>query len=140
MVDIGNRSDIDLLLRAFYGQALTDVQLHHHFVDVAHIDLEAHLPEIGNFWEKVLFNTCKYDGQAMRVHRRLHQLEPLTAAHFTRWLKLWGEALDALYDGPVAEQAKAHAARIAVAFMRNLHVADQGRPDISLSAVRRPGG
>lgn len=137
MVDVRNRSDIDLLLRGFYGQVFADAFLGRVFVDVAHMDLEAHLPEIGNFWEKVLFNTSEYDGQAMQVHRRLDQLEPLTPAHFTRWLELWDQTLTALYDGPVAEQARAHAARIAVAFQRNLHVVgDQTRPEIPLSPAR----
>lgn len=138
MVDIGSRSDIDHLLRVFYGRALTDGQLHHHFVDVAHMDLEAHLPQIGNFWEKVLFNTSEYDGQAMRVHRRLHQLEPLTPPHFTRWLELWGQALDAVRRaGRRAGEGARGADR------RGVHAQAArerpGRAEIPLSAVRRPG-
>jgi len=79
-----------------------------------------HLPAIGDFWEKVLFNTAVYNGRAMEVHRRLHRREPLTAAHFSRWVQLWDDAVDARHDGPVAELAKAQAARIAVAIQRNL--------------------
>lgn len=130
-MDIRDRADLDGLLRAFYAGVLDDPLLARIFVDVAHMDLEEHLPAIGDFWEKVLFNTAVYNGRAMEVHRRLHRREPLTAAHFDRWVQLWGETVDARHDGPVAELAKAHAARFAVAIERNL-------PAVGDSAHSRP--
>lgn len=122
MADLAGRSDIDVLLRDFYGRVFDDPLLAHIFLEVAHMDLEEHLPRIGDFWEKVLFNTAEYDGRALLVHRRINGLEPFTSAHFARWLELWDDAVNRRYDGPVAEQAQSHAARIAVAFKRNLHV------------------
>lgn len=123
-MDICDRTDIDGLLRGFFARTLVDPLLTHIIVDVAHMDLEEHLPTIGNFWQKVLFDTAVYNGcWAMEVHRRLHLREPLTAAHFERWLRLWDEAVEARHDGPLAEAAKAHAARIAVAIQRNLPAA-----------------
>ncbi len=68
MDDLRERADVDRLLRAFYERALVDPLLRPVFVDVAHMDLEEHLPRIGDFWEKVLFNTVTYDGAAMGVH------------------------------------------------------------------------
>ena len=118
--DIQDRADVERLLREFYTRAFADPLLRHVFVDVVHMDLEDHLPRITDFWQKVLFNTGTYDGQAMHVHRRVHARVPLTGEHFSRWLELWRDGLDAGFTGPVTEQADAHARRMAAAFLRNL--------------------
>lgn len=134
MRDIETRADIDAVLRTFYSTAFADGDLGRFFTDVAHMDLEAHLPVIGAFWEKVLLNNDVYRGNAMRVHQDLNRRAPLTAEHFDRWLTLWQTAIDAQFAGPVATEAKAHAVRIAAAMLRNLDRADetQERPERSL--------
>jgi hemoglobin len=132
--DLATRADVEHLLRTFYTAAFEDPLLRHVFVDVVHMDLDEHLPVITAFWEKVLFNTGTYDGQAMRVHRRIHQRVPLTAAHFDRWLDLWRESLEATFAGPVAERANADARRMAAVFLRNLSKAE---PPRSLPVVPR---
>jgi hemoglobin len=120
MKDITTRADLEHLLRGFYVRALDDPLLRNVFVDVMHMDLEAHLPRITDFWEVVLLRTGSYDGRAMEVHRRIHRLAPLTSAHFARWLELWQETVTACYAGPVAERAVAHATRMASGFLRDL--------------------
>lgn len=139
MPDIVDRRDLDHLLRAFYDEVFDDALLRPIFVDVAHMDLEAHLPVLGDFWEKVLFDSAVYRGGAMEVHRRLHRRVPLTVDHFDRWVQLWTQAVDAAFEGPTAERAKGHAARIAVAIRRNLPP-DGGEPGgAELSLVPRSG-
>lgn len=139
MADITDRRDIEGLLRAFYDDVFGDALLRPIFVDIAHMNLEAHLPVLGDFWEKVLFDTAVYNGKAMEVHRRLHRRVTLTAEHFDRWVAIWGRTVDAEFAGPVAEQAKGHAARIAVAIQRNLPP-DGGEPGgTELSLVPRSG-
>jgi hemoglobin len=118
--DIAGRADLELLLRDFYGRAFEDPLLRHVFVDVVHMDLEEHLPVIVAFWDKVLFDVGGYDGRVMAVHREVHRRVALTGAHFTRWLQLWRESLDAHFAGPVTEEADEHARRMAAAFVRNL--------------------
>src|SRR5215213_3214588 len=44
----------------------------------------------------------------------------LREGHFARWLTLWNAAVDELFTGDRAELAKAHARRVALAFMRRL--------------------
>jgi len=121
--DIVDRADLDALLARFYGWALVDPVLRPVFVDVMQVDLAKHLPVIGAFWEQVLFRTGAYSGRTMEVHRRVHERVPLTEAHFGRWLELWQAEVDASFVGPVAEQAKAHAGRMAAVFRRNLAAA-----------------
>jgi hemoglobin len=126
--DLRGREDIDALLVDFYTRAFAAPLLAHVFVDVAHMDLAAHLPALGDFWEKVLFGTGTYTGAAMEVHRRLHRRQPLTEAHFGQWLEIWNMTVDARHAGPIAERTKAQAAHIAIALQHQLHHPDQSRP------------
>lgn len=50
----------------------------------------------------------------------MHRRVPLTAVHFDRWLALWCATVAGMFAGPVADQATAHAARMAPVFLRNL--------------------
>ena len=115
-VDIETRDDVERLVRAFYGRAMTDPLIGWLFVDVAKLDLEAHVPRITSFWETILLGAQSYGGGAFRPHAALHARATLRQAHFDRWLVLWGETVDELFAGPRAELAKAHAQRVARAF------------------------
>lgn len=124
--DIENRADCELLVRRFYSRALTDNLIGWIFTDVAQLDLESHVPRIASFWESVLLGAQSYPGGAFAPHATLHARAGLKPGHFARWLLLWGESVDELFRGDLAEQAKAHAARVAAAFQRRLNVLGQG--------------
>jgi hemoglobin len=114
--DIRTRADCERLVRAFYGRALEDPIIGFLFVDVAKLDLEAHVPVIASFWETILLGARSYAGGAFAPHAALHAKAPLRAAHFQRWLVLWRATVDEHFAGPSAELAKAHAERVARAF------------------------
>ncbi|MFF0474490.1 group III truncated hemoglobin [Streptomyces sp. NPDC004284] len=118
--DIGDRRDLDVLLRRFYGAAFADPLIGPFFTEVAGTDLEAHLPSIVGFWERALFRTGAYGRDAFAPHAGLHAARPLTAAHFGRWVQLWHASVDGLHRGPTAERAKAQGERIALAMLRRL--------------------
>lgn len=118
--DITTREDCERLVRGFYGRALTDPVIGFIFTDVAHLDLEAHVPVIASFWETVLLGARSYGGGAFRPHAELNVQVRLKKGHFERWLVLWRETVDELFAGPAAEEAKAHALRVAAAFHRRL--------------------
>ena len=120
MADIETRADVERLVRAFYGRALTDPVIGFIFTDVAHLDLDAHVPEITAFWETILLGAQTYRGGAFRPHAALHMRVGLRAGHFERWLVLWHATVDELFDGPRARLAKAHATRVANAFLSRL--------------------
>jgi hemoglobin len=122
--DLETRADCERLVRAFYGRALTDQFLGFIFTDVAHLDLESHVPQITSFWETILLGARSYSGGAFRPHLELNAKVPLRAGHFERWLWLWGTTVDELFAGERAELAKAHARRVATAFYQRL----QGAP------------
>jgi hemoglobin len=120
MRDIENRHDCERLVRAFYGRALTDPMIGFIFVDVAKLDVEAHVPAIASFWETILLGAQSYGGGAFRPHAALHAKVTLRSGHFERWLVLWRATVDELFAGERAELAKAHAERVARAFHRRL--------------------
>ncbi len=114
--DIETRADCEVLVRAFYGRALTDPVIGFIFTDVAHLDLEAHLPVIASFWETMLLDARSYGGGAFAVHAALDMKVELRSGHFERWLVLWRATVDELFAGERAELAKRHAERVARAF------------------------
>lgn len=120
MRDIEDRSDIELLAQVFYERAFADALLGPVFVDVAHMDLDAHMPIICDFWETVIFRAGLYKRNALQVHLDLHGKSPLTPEHFGRWLDLWHQTVDEYFSGDAAGRAKVQAARIAWSMSRRL--------------------
>jgi hemoglobin len=132
--DIHDRADCERLVRAFYGRAMVDPIIGWIFVDVAKLDLAAHVPQIAAFWETVLLGARSYGGGAFRPHALLNARVRLRAGHFERWLWLWRATVDDLFAGERAELAKAHAERVARAFQERLQVIvlDRDGPSTSL--------
>jgi hemoglobin len=118
--DIEDRADCERLVRAFYARAMSDPLIGYLFVDVAKLDLEAHVPTIASFWETVLLGARTYSGGAFRPHADLHRRAPLRRGHFERWLVLWSATVEELFAGERADLAKTHAQRVARAFQERL--------------------
>jgi hemoglobin len=133
--DIESRADCEQLVRAFYGQALEDPIIGFIFVDVAKLDLEAHVPEITSFWETILLGAQSYSGSVFRPHAELHAKVGLREGHFDRWLQLWFGTVDELFAGERANLAKVHALRVGQAFHQRL----QGFPSPADPAPVPPG-
>jgi hemoglobin len=114
--DIETRVDIDRILEDFYSRALADDLIGYIFTDVAKLDLEHHLPIIGDFWETALFGTGKYAKHGrnpLQVHAELNEKAPLLPAHFRRWLQIFDETIDQSAAGPNADMIKLRAEAIA---------------------------
>lgn len=117
--DIETRDDIERLMREFYSVALTDADIGHHFVE---LDLEDHLPKIVDFWEKALFGRPVYFNNPLAVHQQLHERVPMTSGHFRRWVEIFVEKVDLLFDGKIAEAAKIRARMVADSFDQRLNL------------------
>jgi len=116
--DIETRADLEELLREFYAVVTLDEKIGHHF---AELNLEAHLPIIVNFWEKVLFGKPIYFGNPLAVHQILHEKSPLKLEHFQRWLEIFERTVDELFIGKTADDAKLRAKMIAHSLNQNLN-------------------
>jgi hemoglobin len=126
LADIETRDDVLRLVTEFYARAFRDELLHTAFVDVAQMDLEAHLPVITDFWSTMLLGERSYRGGAFAPHARLHERYPLGAQHFRRWLAIWRATVDELFAGPHAELATSRAETIAAGFLKRLEEPDPG--------------
>lgn len=114
--DISSRDDIDALMASFYGRAMTDPVIGYLFTDVAKLDLEHHLPVIGDFWESTLFGSgvyARHRRNPLLVHLELDRKSRLEPQHFERWLELFSETVDESFSGMRAEHAKLRGQMIA---------------------------
>ena len=111
--DLTSRSEIIRLVDAFYDRVRDDDVIGPIFNDIARVDWAAHLPRMYDFWESVLFGEAVFKGNPLAVHISLAERTPLTSVQFDRWLALFGATVDQLFEGPLANEAKARAARIA---------------------------
>ena len=132
--DFENRADIESVVRDFYRRAFADELLGPVFVDIAHMDLDAHVPIICDFWESVLFTPGIYRRNALQVHVDLHAKAHLTALHFGRWVDLWQHTVDDHFRGERAEHAKEQGSRIAWSMSRRL----MGESGSEFITIRRP--
>lgn len=128
MPDIQSRPDINRLMDLFYGRIRQEERLGPIFNDSIPEDhWPAHLEKIGDFWETILLQNPKYRGAPMPAHIRIDQVFPLAKDHFDRWVALFHEAVDELFSGDVANEAKRRATLMA------------GLINFKVEAARRPG-
>jgi hemoglobin len=110
MHDIESLTDCRTLVERFYATAAQDPLLGPIFTARLSRSWPAHMETMTRFWGAVLFAQPLYHGRPLERHEGL----PLEEAHFSRWLSLWTDAVDALFAGPRADHAKRGAARMAV--------------------------
>lgn len=103
-------------MREFYSTAMSDEVIGYIFTDVVKLDLDHHLPIIGDFWDTLLFQSGRYSRHGRNpliVHSELNQKTPLRPAHFSRWLEIFRETVDRIFDGQRAEFLKFRAEMMA---------------------------
>jgi hemoglobin len=118
--DIASRTDIERLVDGFYARVQTDAVLGPIFNGVAATDWARHLPKMYAFWDGVLFATPGFRGNPLAVHLALGKKVELGQAEFDRWLTLFHETVNELFAGPMADEAKARAMRIAAVMQHHL--------------------
>jgi len=123
--DIQNRKDIELLVDTFYDKVLSDDIIGYIFNDVAKLNRAEHMPKMYDFWETTLFQHVVYKGDPMHVHIVLNQKEALKKHHFDRWLNLFNETVDGLFNGEKAHLAKTRALSIATVMQIKIHQQNQ---------------
>ena len=108
-----NRADVELLVNSFYQKIREDAELGPIFDEVAQVSWELHLPKMYDFWEGILFGTLNYNGRPMPPHFRLTTKYTLTPEHFDRWLAIFFQNVDELFEGEKADDVKYRAYGIA---------------------------
>mgnify|MGYP000400972812 FL=1 len=128
MKAIETREDITRLVAKFYAKIRKDSLLGDIFNN--HIDSDewpAHLSKLSDFWEVHLLRGSNFRGNPVQKHIQVDQQlkHTMNKEHFDRWLELWSETLDSLYEGELAEKAKQAAQRMGQA---QLAVVQHNRP------------
>jgi hemoglobin len=113
MPDIETREDIIRLLDSFYQKATIDPVIGYFFTEVVPLDMEVHIPVIADFWETVLFGKAVYKGNVLDIHKHIHQLSAFREEHFVRWVSLFKQTIDEMFNGDRAELSKQRAESIA---------------------------
>ena len=109
MAEINTREDIQKLVNAFYARVKEDDLLAPVFNEVVGVDWATHLPRMYQFWETVLFHTAGYKGNPVLKHVQVAAKTPLQEIQFDRWVALWCDTVDGLFEGPRATAAKERA-------------------------------
>src|SRR5690349_10586653 len=97
--------DIASLVEAFYAKVREDPHLGPIFARALGEDgWDSHLATLRDFWSSVMLTSGHYKGAPLDVHR---QLGSLTPALFDRWLALFGETCDELFEARRADAFRA---------------------------------
>jgi hemoglobin len=118
--DIENRADLERLLEIFYKKVFNDDLISHFFIEVVPLNLETHIPVIADFWESVLLDGRGYRKNVMEVHLNISEKSKINKEHLDRWVKIFSETVDELFEGAKASLAKQRAASIAT--MMNIKI------------------
>ncbi|UUC45683.1 group III truncated hemoglobin [Flavobacterium cerinum] len=112
MNDISTFENIQQLVDTFYKKVQQDDYIGPIFNSKIQDRWPEHLAKMYRFWESILLDNHTYSGRPFPPHAFL----PVDASHFNRWLSLFTETVDSLFSGPVADEAKDRAAKMAAMF------------------------
>jgi hemoglobin len=105
-----DRGAIRTFVEAFYRAVALDPELGPIFERRIHGDGDPHLDTMVKFWSAVLLRQMGYQGQPPVVHRAIEELEP---EHFGRWLALFAETMEAIFEPELAKYMVAKSQGIA---------------------------
>ena len=109
-IDIITEEAIGLFVDQFYAKIRVDPVLGPIFGRVVQGEWDLHLATMRNFWSSVKLTSGRYKGTPVPAHLRIKDIEPQM---FDRWLRLFGETCDELFENDVAGAFRMKAARIA---------------------------
>ncbi|HMS52273.1 MAG: group III truncated hemoglobin [Sphingobacteriales bacterium] len=115
--DIKGLSDIKQMVDTFYGKIRQDDKLADIFNNVIQNRWPQHLEKMYRFWQTVLLEEHTYFGSPFIPHAKL----PVDANHFERWLQLFNETVDTLFEGEKANRAKWQGQRMAEMFLSKIN-------------------
>ncbi len=118
--NIDNQQDIELLVRTFYHKALGEPLLAPHFEG---IDFEHHFPRMFDFWGFILLGKEGFTGNVFDKHRNLN----VGGEEFERWVALFHQTVDELFEGEIAEKAKSQASLLGYTFSQKMQYMGIGK-------------
>ena len=110
--DILTLADVKTFVDAFYKKVRQDALLAPVFNDKIQDQWHQHLQRMYSFWQTVLLDEKTYSGNPFQLHAEL----PVRHTHFKKWLEIFMETVDELFQGEKAREAKWRAKKIAEMF------------------------
>jgi len=110
MHDIRSKKDITILVDNFYNKVRKDDLIGPIFSNrIGANSWKKHLSKMYSFWNTVLFGQADYRGNPFSHHINLN----LSTEHFDRWISLFEESINNLFEGPKANETleRAHKMR-----------------------------
>ena len=117
-----SEDSIRRLVDGFYAKVRRDRELAPIFLRAIPGDWQPHLNKMYDFWSSVMLTTGRYKGNPVIKHQVLPGMK---ISLFERWLALFNETCDELFDAVVSDAFRGKAARIA----ESLKLASFYRPD-----------
>jgi hemoglobin len=116
--DIRSKEDIEQMVNSFYQKVKEDALLAPIFNEKIPGDWAPHLDTMYRFWNAALFNVREYTGNPFMKHVQL----PLEQEHFERWINLFYETIDEMFEGDISNEAKRKAMIMAHTFYSRMNV------------------
>jgi hemoglobin len=104
------RDNVRQLVDEFYGQVRADDMLGPVFLQALGDDWGPHLERLTEFWCTIVLGTRSFQGNVYGTHMQLREIAP---EHFQRWLGLFEQTVNRLFEAEQAEQFLTMARRVA---------------------------
>jgi len=119
------KENLNTLVITFYTKVLKDDLIGPIFIDVLGKDMKndewrAHIELLTNFWAAIALGESDYNSSPFAPHVAF--ADRLSIAAFDRWMKLFFETLNTIYEPELAQQFLARSKNIAGNFIRNLQL------------------
>lgn len=110
--DITTIEDIRLMVDSFYENIQKDTFIGPIFNEKIQNRWPEHLEKMYRFWQTILLEVHTYSGSPFPPHKQL----PVAKEHFNRWMQIFTETIDLNFQGPITEEAKLRAEKMAEMF------------------------
>ncbi|MDQ7042513.1 MAG: group III truncated hemoglobin [Sulfurimonas sp.] len=119
------KKNLNKLVVNFYTKVLQDDLIGPIFIGILGKDLKdekwkAHIKLLTNFWASIALGESEYNGSPFAPHIEFR--DKLSIKAFERWLELFFETLNTIYEPQIAQQFLAKSKNIAGNFIRNLNL------------------
>ena len=116
------KENLNKMVILFYTKILQDEIVGPFFIEKLGDDLKnekwvPHIELLTNFWASIALGDPTYRGNPFAPHL---DIADISTVAFRRWLELFAQTLDTIYEPQIAEQFKQRSTVIAGNFMRNL--------------------
>lgn len=108
--DILDLEDVKLLVDSFYTTARENELLGPIFNKHIGERWPEHLEKMYRFWQTLLLEDHTYSGNPLLPHLHL----PVSEEHFSEWLRMFHETIDAYFTGEKAQEAHFRAEKISL--------------------------